>query len=77
MFRNFLATAGVTLEATWLEGFSVSGYGTGGTIAPQMLRRLGFHCETVPEQDSEDGWFRRLHDYLMRGVNQFGSEAHS
>ena len=32
MFRNFLATAGVTLEATWLEGFSVSGYGTGGTI---------------------------------------------
>ena len=32
-------------------------HGTGGAISPQMLRRLGFHCETVPEQDSEDGWF--------------------
>lgn len=32
-------------------------HGTGGTIAPQMLRRLGFHCDTVPEQDTEDGWF--------------------
>ncbi len=32
-------------------------HGTGGTIAPQMLRRLGFHCDTVPAQDTEDGWF--------------------
>ncbi|MEM9283413.1 MAG: phospho-sugar mutase [Verrucomicrobiota bacterium] len=32
-------------------------HGTGGTIAPQMLRRLGFHCDTVPEQDIEDGAF--------------------
>ena len=32
-------------------------HGTGGTIAPHMLRRLGFQCETVPEQDSEDGAF--------------------
>ncbi len=32
-------------------------HGTGGTIAPALLRRLGFHCDTVPEQDSEDGWF--------------------
>ncbi|MDF1861996.1 MAG: phospho-sugar mutase [Verrucomicrobiales bacterium] len=32
-------------------------HGTGGTIAPQMLRRLGFHCDTVAEQDTEDGAF--------------------
>lgn len=32
-------------------------HGTGGTISPQMLRRLGFRCDTVPEQDTEDGWF--------------------
>lgn len=32
-------------------------HGTGGTIAPQMLRRLGFACDTVPAQDTEDGWF--------------------
>ncbi|MCB1229240.1 MAG: phospho-sugar mutase [Verrucomicrobiae bacterium] len=32
-------------------------HGTGGTIAPQMLRRLGFHCDTVAEQDTQDGWF--------------------
>lgn len=32
-------------------------HGTGGTIAPDMLRRLGFHCETVPEQDVQDGAF--------------------
>jgi phosphoglucomutase len=32
-------------------------HGTGGAISPQLLRRLGFHCDTVPEQDVEDGWF--------------------
>jgi phosphoglucomutase len=32
-------------------------HGTGGTISPQLLRRLGFHCDTVPAQDVEDGWF--------------------
>ncbi|MDF1659970.1 MAG: phospho-sugar mutase [Verrucomicrobiales bacterium] len=32
-------------------------HGTGGTIAPQMLRRLGFHCDTVAAQDTEDGAF--------------------
>lgn len=32
-------------------------HGTGGAIAPQMLRRLGFHCDTVEEQDSQDGDF--------------------
>ncbi|MGB0239284.1 MAG: phospho-sugar mutase [Verrucomicrobiales bacterium] len=32
-------------------------HGTGGTIAPHMLRRLGFHCDTVPAQDVEDGAF--------------------
>jgi len=32
-------------------------HGTGGRIAPAMLRRLGFHCDTVAEQDTEDGRF--------------------
>ncbi|MCP5550994.1 MAG: phospho-sugar mutase [Akkermansiaceae bacterium] len=32
-------------------------HGTGGKIAPDMLRRLGFRCDTVPAQDVEDGWF--------------------
>lgn len=32
-------------------------HGTGGRIAPAMLRRLGFHCDTVAEQDVEDGRF--------------------
>ncbi len=32
-------------------------HGTGGRIAPAMLKRLGFDCQTVPEQDVEDGRF--------------------
>jgi phosphoglucomutase len=32
-------------------------HGTGGAIAPAMLRRLGFSCATVPAQDIEDGAF--------------------
>lgn len=32
-------------------------HGTGGVISPQLLRRLGFHCDTVEEQDKQDGWF--------------------
>lgn len=32
-------------------------HGTGGAISPRLLRRLGFHCDTVPEQDVQDGWF--------------------
>jgi len=32
-------------------------HGTGGAIAPAMLRRLGFSCATVPAQDTEDGAF--------------------
>ncbi len=32
-------------------------HGTGGRIAPAMLRRLGFDCDTVAEQDIEDGRF--------------------
>lgn len=32
-------------------------HGTGGKIAPAMLRRLGFTCDTVPAQDVEDGSF--------------------
>ncbi len=32
-------------------------HGTGGKIVPQMLRRLGFDCATVAEQDIEDGRF--------------------
>ena len=32
-------------------------HGTGGKTSPALLRRLGFRCETVAEQDVEDGWF--------------------
>lgn len=32
-------------------------HGTGGVISPQMLRRLGFHCDTVEAQDNQNGWF--------------------
>ena len=32
-------------------------HGTGGRIAPAMLRRLGFQCDTVAQQDVEDGRF--------------------
>lgn len=32
-------------------------HGTGGVIAPQMLERLGFHCDTVAAQDTQDGDF--------------------
>lgn len=32
-------------------------HGVGGVISPQMLRRLGFQCDTVPEQDTQDGRF--------------------
>ena len=32
-------------------------HGTGGRISPTMLRRLGFHCDTVAVQDEENGWF--------------------
>ena len=32
-------------------------HGTGSTISPQMLRRLGFQCDTVAKQDIEDGAF--------------------
>jgi phosphoglucomutase len=32
-------------------------HGTGGTIAPTLLRRMGFHCDTVAEQDEQNGWF--------------------
>ncbi len=32
-------------------------HGTGGIISAPMLRRLGFQCDTVPEQDVPSGWF--------------------
>lgn len=32
-------------------------HGTGGVISPPMLRRLGFQCETVATQDTQDGAF--------------------
>jgi len=32
-------------------------HGTGGTIIKPMLKRLGFKCDTVPEQDLMDGRF--------------------
>lgn len=44
-------------EATALNIVFTNLHGTGGKISPQMLRRLGFNCDTVPEQDTEDGRF--------------------
>src|SRR5690606_22639975 len=32
-------------------------HGTGGTISPRILRRVGFTCDTVAAQDVEDGAF--------------------
>jgi len=32
-------------------------HGTGGVISPPMLRRLGFQCDTVAAQDTQDGAF--------------------
>ena len=32
-------------------------HGTGGVHAPLLLRELGFHCTTTPEQDEPDGRF--------------------
>ena len=32
-------------------------HGVGGVIIKPMLDRLGFHCQTVPEQDVPDGRF--------------------
>ncbi len=32
-------------------------HGTGGIISVPMLRKLGFTCETVAEQDEMNGWF--------------------
>ncbi len=52
-------------------------HGTGGTIAPQMLRRLGFHCDTVAKQDTEDGAFPTVEspnpenaEALQMGIDQ-------
>ena len=52
-------------------------HGTGGTIAPHMLRRLGFHCDTVPAQDVEDGAFPTVNspnpenaEALRMGIDQ-------
>ena len=41
-------------------------HGTGGRIAPAMLRRLGFECDTVAEQDVEDGRFLLLENRRYR-----------
>jgi phosphoglucomutase len=32
-------------------------HGTGGVLVPRILGELGFHCQTVPEQDVPDGRF--------------------
>jgi len=45
-------------------------HGTGGTTAPEMLRRLGFHCSTVAAQDVEDGSFP-----TVRSPNPENAEA--
>ena len=52
-------------------------HGTGGTISPKILRRLGFTCDTVPAQDVEDGAFPTVKspnpenaEALQMGVDQ-------
>lgn len=45
-------------------------HGTGGRIAPTILRRLGFTCDTVPAQDEEDGAFP-----TVRSPNPENAEA--
>jgi len=52
-------------------------HGTGGTISPKILRRLGFTCDTVPAQDIEDGAFPTVKspnpenaEALQMGVDQ-------
>lgn len=52
-------------------------HGTGGTISPKILRRLGFQCDTVPAQDIEDGAFPTVKspnpenaEALQMGVDQ-------
>lgn len=57
-------------------------HGTGGTISPRLLRRLGFHCDTVPEQDVQDGWFPTVKspnpenaEALAMGIAQAGRDG--
>lgn len=52
-------------------------HGTGGTISPKILRRVGFTCETVAAQDVEDGAFPTVKspnpenaEALQMGVDQ-------
>jgi phosphoglucomutase len=43
--------------ASGLKFVYTSIHGTGGTIILPMLRKLGFHCTSVPEQEIADGRF--------------------
>ncbi len=52
-------------------------HGTGGKISPAILRRLGFTCDTVAAQDTEDGAFPTVKspnpenaEALQMGVDQ-------
>ena len=57
-------------------------HGTGGIISPPMLRRLGFQCSTVAEQDTHDGRFPTVDSpnpenapALQMGIDQAKAEG--
>lgn len=57
-------------EAKTLRIVFTSIHGTGGTIIKPMLKRLGFHYSTVPEQEIADGRFP-----TVRSPNPENAEA--
>lgn len=68
--ESLLLDPGLIKEQTDLKIVFTNIHGTGGVIAPVMLRRLGFHCDTVEMQDSQDGWFP-----TVRSPNPENAEA--
>ena len=55
--ETLLLDPGMVREQSDLKIVFTNIHGTGGTISPTILRRLGFTCETVAAQDIEDGAF--------------------
>jgi len=55
--ETLLINPDIVKEQDDLKIVFTSIHGTGGTISPGMLRRLGFQCDTVAAQDEQNGWF--------------------
>ncbi|MDF1812404.1 MAG: phospho-sugar mutase [Verrucomicrobiales bacterium] len=55
--ETLLLDPGMVEEQSDMKIVFTNLHGTGGKIAPTLLRRLGFQCDTVAEQDVENGWF--------------------